>query len=277
MANALNAIPRNLASTMRFVLILREPVSRLLSWYNHELEDASSSSSVLQDHIRGQDFDEYARYEVAPRDSWLKTDNGVPLAHDKTASDLDVFRKMALRHQNVTRYPGMRASLRKVPVVVCDQPTFTKGVYLPFLLFFQYHKVFDRKQLMVVSMDQLVEQPKDMMRRITSHYGLPILTNMHRLIKTNERDSPNRVVQPRCETRDFLSNVYAPFNEQLYQKMHSDQSSNQAPSDEPTFPKFNVEKSVPCTHGKKALTAKDLGLASTKSAPRAPLDERSDP
>jgi hypothetical protein len=263
-ANVVNAMPRYLLPTLRFVLILREPVSRMLSWYNHELEDAMTGSSMTRSdvQVQGVSFDEYARAQCAPRDVW--TDNeGVGDVSDKSLSDIDAFRKMLYRHQNVSHFPGMKKSLRDVPVVVCDQPAFSKGVYITFLLFFNYHTWLSRKQLMVVSMDTLVEQPQEMMQRITSHYGLPILTNMHRLIKTNERDTPDRVVQPRCETRHFLEEVYAPFNERLYEKLAFDRSTSAAPEDEPAFAKFNTKKSVPCTHGKKALTARDLGMTSS--------------
>jgi hypothetical protein len=256
-ANIVNAMPHTLLPTVRFVLILREPVSRMLSWYNHELEDAKTASSMARSDVQGKPFDEYAHYQVAPRDKW-NNNYGVGDATDMSVSDLDTFHKMLMRHTNASHFPGMRQSLRTVPAMVSDQPSFSKGVYITFLLFFEYHSRLSRKQLMVVSMDTLVEQPQDMMRRITSHYGLPILTHMHRLIKTNERDSMDRVVQPQCKTRDFLQAAYAPFNEKLYEKLRHDYASKASPTDEPEFAKFDLEKSVPCTHGPRALTAADL-------------------
>jgi hypothetical protein len=272
-ANVVNALPHHLLPIVKFVLILREPVSRMLSWYNHELEDAEASSSVQRRNPASQQtFDEYARMAVAPRSSWTDF-NGVNDISDKSKGDLEIFKKVIMRRSNVTRFPAQSQGLRSVPSLPCDQPTFTKGVYLPFLTFFNLHSKLKRNQLMVVNMDTLIEKPKDMFKRITTHYGLPVLTHMHRLIKTNERDTLDRVVQPRCTTRDFLSAAYRPFNEKLYAQLKKDQDLGIAPSNEVEFRPFNVVKSVPCTHGAKALTARMLGHHGLEADADAPSEE----
>jgi hypothetical protein len=267
--NVVNAMPRRLLPVVRFVLILREPVSRMLSWYNHELEDAGSSESKqARSDINGMSFDQYAHFQVAPRSTWTDY-NGVSDVSNKSVTELALFRKVIMRRTNTTRFPNLNESLRGIPSLPYDQPAFSKGVYFQFLTFFKFHPLLSRQQLLVMNLDSLVDDPQSMMKRITSHFGMPILTNMKRLIKTNDRKTMDRVVQPRCITRDFLASAYAPFNAKLYGKLKMDRDGKRAPFQEPVFPEFDVTKSVPCTNGNKALLASDVADSDSSNSSKS--------
>jgi hypothetical protein len=261
LANLVNALPKNLLPVVRFVLILREPVSRILSWYNHEQEELSvhrPRGSIYQ-NLNFHDYTLLVTAQVRSNIS-LVSDmiTNASFLDNKWVSVLEKHgHSMMSRHFDRELYPDIPDELRTVSSLAADQPAFSKGVYVDFLTFFKMHPGLSRKQLLVISMDSLIDDPTEHMRLITTHYGLPVLTQMTRLLKTNERESPDRVVKPRCESRDLLAAAYRPYNAMLYQQLQHDRQSWQIPTNEPLFPEFDVEKSVACTEGPDEITAGD--------------------
>ena len=114
-----------------------------------------------------------------------------------------------------------------------------------------------RSQLLVLSFDALLSSPREALRRLTSHFGLPVLTSMATLPDENDYERSNKVVSIKCSTRDEAAAGYRPFNERLYRALQADRSSKLAPPIEPPFPQFDVAAAVKCNHVKE-LT---LGVA----------------
>ena len=118
----------------------------------------------------------------------------------------------------------------------------------------------------------------DSLRRLTQHFGLPILTQMDTLPEQNmSGDAPEKVIPSQratrrltehhtlttrhclrargpqvisilCATRERASSAYAPFNAALYDQLQSDRTYGLVPPLEPFFERFDNGR-IECNHG----------------------------
>ena len=183
----------NQAGTLKIIVILREPVSRELSLYNHLAFDCR----YLPD---------------AERNEWhtqVLRENGIIMSFDEFVRDKSI---PALGQEN-----GPGRSTRH-------------GLYAKHLS--KWFEVFDRKQILVLSYDELQHNPGKLQERIQSFLGFEIPGQLKR---SNSNDSPHKVQLPSREAKAMLLKVFAPFNEKLYQIL---EASPGPPMEQQPFPEF---------------------------------------
>ena len=183
----------NQMEAVKIIVILREPVSRELSLYNHLAFDCR-------------------RLRAADRSAW----HNQVVKEDGSVMSFDEF----VLHKSIPglgRETGPGRSTRH-------------GMYAIHLS--RWFKLFDRKQILVLSYHELQYHPENLQQRIQSFLGHPVPGALSR---SNSNDSQNKVNLPSCKAQETLLAVFAPMNEKLYQLLES----NPGPSmEQRPFPKF---------------------------------------
>ena len=181
------------AETVKVIVILREPVSRELSLYNHLAFDCR-------------------RLRAPDRNAWqnqvIKEDGSV-MSFDEFVLDKSI--------PALGKATGPGRSTRH-------------GLYATHLS--TWFKLFDRRQILVLSYDELQYHPENLQERIQTFLGCTVPGG---LCRSNSNDSHDKVRFPSCKAQETLLAVFAPINEKLYQLLES----NPGPSmEQRPFPKF---------------------------------------
>jgi len=172
-------------NNLKLICILREPISRELSWYNHKL------SVVLE----GKD-DEYA-YDIVHENSTIKT-------FDEYSNGL--AQKMKGTH------PG------------------SYSVYVAHLK--EWVKWFDRKNLLILSYDELVQEPSMVIQRIEKFLGTKLTGS---LPQANSQENPQKVKVVSSHAKEVLGSAFRDKNEELYRFIHDHPGP---PMEQNPFPRF---------------------------------------
>jgi hypothetical protein len=179
--------------TVKIIVILREPVSRELSLYNHLAFDCR-------------------RLPDAERTAWHKQaikENGYLMSFDEF-----VFEK----------------SIPAVGIETGPGQSTRHGMYATHMR--KWFKLFDRKQILVLSYDELLSHPEKFQERIQVFLGCSI---PGKLSRSNSNDSQHKVQVVSGEVTQALNAVFNPLNEELYRLM----KSNPGPSmEQRPFPRF---------------------------------------
>jgi len=170
---------------LKLICILREPISRELSWYNHKL------SKIL----RG-DKDEYA-FNIVHENSTINT-------FDEYSNELV---------QQIKKNPSRSYSL-----------------YVDHLK--EWVKWFDRKNLLILSYDELVQEPSMVIQRIEKFLGTKLTGSFPH---ANSKENPQKVKVASSHAKQVLGSVFNDKNEELYRfiQNHPGPSMEQKP-----FPQF---------------------------------------
>lgn len=169
----------NQADTLRIIAILREPASRELSLYNHLAFDCRN-------------------LPIEERTSWhdqVINADGTIMSFDEFVVETSI---PALRRDSG---PGMSTR---------------HSLYASHLL--KWFQLFDRKQILVLSYDELVFRPEALQDRIQQFLGCTFPVGLER---ANSNESDYKVKVPSPEARKVLDHVFAPLNEQLYMLLES--------------------------------------------------------
>lgn len=169
----------NQVHTVKIIVILREPVARELSLYNHLVFDCRN-------------------LEPAQLNSWheqVKKPDGSLMSFDEFINDVT----MPALATDESEDHGVGRSSRH-------------GLYATHLE--KWFDLFDREQILVLSYDELCKNPQKLKERIQSFVGRYI---PGKLRLANSNDSPHKILMPSGETRQLLEKVMAPHNERLYQ------------------------------------------------------------
>ena len=206
----------NLATLPRFVVVVREPVSRDFSSYRHQ-RHLNASWVPACSAVEHQTYESYAECNMA---SYYQAKSDKP--------DLVDFGKAD------GSYYGLWA-----------------GMYDAQLSLWVKH--FDRRQFFIIEMTALVRGAVDTVQRLGSFLrltadpaivgGVPfphVVSPGDLLHHTNVRKA---IV---CKTRDGLERIFQPWNEKLFRRMKEDQEFGRAPIEEPPFPE-SFESAL-CVH-----------------------------
>jgi hypothetical protein len=197
------AYPSHLASKARFVMILREPVSRMLSWYNHIILD-SDPRFRQQKSNQGQDISTF---------------------HEFAKSEWEAY--------NIEKHNPYNP--------------YGRGMYSKSLLHFADATAgLRRKQLLLLNFDTVVTDAAGILKALTTHFGVPILTHHSVLPDSNSHDAPSKVVSINCETQSMAENHFKPDLQHVYRLIEDAHEHGFAPHYEPHFPKFDLAESVHC-------------------------------
>jgi hypothetical protein len=188
---------------LKVILILREPVARELSWYNHKKD------MYFKD-----------QKHTDPRAFWL---NVVKDERNRTVYSFDEYVDEFLLQK--------QPSILKAKDFSC-RGTMCKSVYSIQLQ--QWFEWMPRDRMLILSYQELMTDPMISMKRIEDFLGLP---NKHHteFDKTNTHSHPNKTALPSCQTRNKLAAIFQPWNEELYDLLERNPGP---PMELRPFPKF---------------------------------------
>jgi len=183
----------NQVNTVKIIAIIREPVSRELSLYNHLAFDCRCLG-------------------VQERTGWH---NQVVMDDDSIMSFDEFVLEKSIPALLKSSGPGQSTR---------------HGLYEQHLR--KWFKLFNRKQILVLSYDELKAHPSKIQERIQSFLRYRISGVLRR---SNHSDSKDKVRDPSSKTKELLGGTFAPFNEELYKllDLHSGPPMEQQP-----FPRF---------------------------------------
>lgn len=219
---------------VRIVAILREPVSRDLSYYNmfkymwvqqgkpkHKVEDMGEIADLaLCKKTHG--FPSYAESIGCQMELW---NDCMECKHDCSAEDnIKAHKKCAYKNSDITK----------------KYSRVTDGMYYAQLE--KFETVFPRKHMMVVSFDGLIDHQAKYMQAIGKFMGVPNPHKVTKLPEDNDSDFSGKVHKPACSTAGNLHDVFRWWNEKLDTKMKRDKEEGKAPEDEPHFVPFSSPK-----------------------------------
>jgi len=260
-------LPSHWRPQLRFLMSIREPIARDLSWFNHRLSakargvpqpeytfcsvtnsSASFPTYAAEVHCREQELNEClvrARRRLAKAEAPAPRERGGQNDEDGAAnatSDAGRLAEFEWCADESVWSKSEHVDLRNRPV---ETPVLTWGMYLPQIRTFVRRAGVARGQLLVLSFERLVTNPHDALPRVTQFMGLPEMQDPT-LLHAHPTEGEHKVQTIRCETRAKLERVYADWNDMLFRGLHGDRQSGLAPPQEPPFDGFAFE--VPCDH-----------------------------
>ena len=180
---------------LKVMMILREPVSRELSWYNHK---ASTSGLWEEDVLKfNHSFDEY--------------------------TDEELLRKPTQFLDDGQCYGRICRSL------------YSK-------LISQWLQVIPRSQMLILSYQELKNDPGTFMKRIEDFLGLPPHKPNATFKRANVKSFAEKTFLPSCRSKNKLAGIFQPFNEELYALLRQNPGP---PMEQSPFPEFDVQGCIP--------------------------------
>ena len=182
----------------RFVVVVREPISRDVSWFNHFVlgkRRPRSGRPAMSLAAATRLYQEHAHGGLA---AWSKCSTGTASNESKVP----------------TTEQGAAAVFRR-----CSHTTtLSHGLYFAQLAV--WLSVGWRKDsIMLVSLDQIMSTPVELMRRVYGHFGLSSCSNMsgsipHSNDASVHSDTVVRAID--CETKRRLKGLFDPWNAMLF-------------------------------------------------------------
>jgi len=179
------------AHTVKIIVILREPISRELSLYNHLA---------------------FACRNFAPneRTTW----HNQVVNEDGSIMSFDDF-------------------ILQKSVPSLERESDQDRLYAKHLQ--KWFKLFDRGQILILSYDELQNQPKQLQERLETFLGCKIPGELPR---SNSKDSEHKVLLPTpaaSKAIETLRGIFTPLNEELYELLESNPGQNM---EQRPFPRF---------------------------------------
>lgn len=184
----------NQLHAVKIIVILREPVSRELSLYNHLVFDCK--------HLDLKERSEWSNQAINKQD-------GSIMSFDDFVQQVSI--------PALVREDGPGRSSRH-------------GLYAKHLR--KWFECFDRRQILVLSYDELEKDPNTVQGRIESFLERQIPGNLQR---SNSNDHSDKVSHPSEEAKKALLDVLKAENERLYQLLESQPGPTM---EQKPFPRF---------------------------------------
>ncbi len=197
------------AATVKILVVLRDPICRELSLYNHLAYDCRRLNSS----------------ELSGWHKQVTRTDGSIMSFDEFVCNVS----MPALATDESQDHGLGRSSRH-------------GLYANHLQ--DWFRLFDRNQILVLSYDELCNNPKKIQQRIQSFIGVSIPGD---ICLKNSNNNPQKVALPSCEARQSLQSFLKLHNERLYQLLeaHIGPHMEQRP-----FPRF------PCDEGVGSFTSR---------------------
>ncbi len=183
---------------LKVMMILREPVSRELSWYNHKAFNTKFTSGLWGGVLKSNhSFDEY--------------------------TDEVLLRKPIRLSKAGQCYGALCLSLY--------------STLIP-----QWLQVIPRSQMLILSYQELKNDPDTFMKRIEGFLGLPPHKPNATLKQANVKSFAEKSSFPSCRSKNKLAGIFQPFNEELYALLRQNPGP---PMEQSPFPEFDVQECIP--------------------------------
>ena len=239
------------AAQLRLVAVLREPVSRHLSWYNHRLSTSNIKLVAKEKRKENEAFWNVVKDRCGT--SFWKPREGMAPSHAMLAAcDLHRWRVGgcggASGGGNSSSAVDTACWLTQTQTWI-NFTWFVEGLYAPQIDY--WSTIWPRKQLLVLDFDTLLNR-KDAISRVLTFAGVNSGRGHTPTIPhSNEKPSACKAALVECATLHAMAPLIAPWNEALYTRLHADTLSGRAPSMEPPFKPF----ALPTKCERRALPA----------------------
>lgn len=178
---------------VRFVVVVREPVARDISYFNHFHADKGSSPALAA--WNGAVFEAYTRLGL---NAWKQCLMGLD----------------ATQRPKVTNVTSHAAYLR-----CAASSHLACGMYVAQLQ--SWWLLFEREQMLTLSLDQIFQRPAVAQRRVYRHLGLRSRAGLTGAFPSQGNNFASRVVTIDCSTKRALAALYAHWNEELVEAVPS--------------------------------------------------------
>ena len=173
----------------KFLLVVREPVSRDISFFNHKFANR-----------RKEKLYNIALYEEYTRRRLLAWQQCAINGSASIVSSIDVYERC--EHGN----------------------NLYSGMYWPQIS--NWERSFGKEQILVVSSDAMFNEPSIMLRQVYAHLGLESLSGFSaKFPHSNAQEFQGKVDSIDCATKQSLRDLYKEWN----QKLHDARPGLQAP------------------------------------------------
>jgi len=217
-----------LAKRAKFIIILREPVSRELSWYNHcahECRNQLQTKPICLSY---------------PSQAWN--------------SEMNRIRTFSEYMESVT--------LTNVHFVAEPDPTeqlcyreMNRGLYADILR--EWINLFDRQQILVLSQEELVSDEGSFLNHVNSFLGLNKYISDFHLKQVNIKDDGHKVKAILCSDQEKLNQIFDPLNEDLYRLLEAYPGP---PMEQRPFQTFKKRNCTEVDVSRRAETKSELRL-----------------
>jgi hypothetical protein len=228
----------------RFIIILREPVGRSFSWYNHLLNHCVPFMRNYLTTLKSRN-DKLRKENKNEKDGFVPLPINVQgLCNERHCKSL----RCSTTGQNATLLDDLRG-VESFKAFSEDEEHFPLHVGHYIRHINRWLEFFDRSQFFIVNFEDLVKDTPGTMRRMEVFLGL-------------EHGFSDSVTLPRdnvahvhtdldCKTRDSLYAEYAPDVEKLYEYMHKEElkslpQKDRKPASEPYFSTFPQLQDINC-------------------------------
>lgn len=178
----------NQVNTVKFVAILREPVSRELSLYNHLAYDCRRLNTSNPNDWHNQVLKDDDSSNIMSFDEFVQA---------KSIT--------ALKRSNDDGGPG-RSTRHSLYAIHLSK----------------WFETFDRNRILLLSYNELQQNPAKVQERIKQFLPhleeIPVMGNLK---YSNSNDNPYKVQSPSVEAKKMLLEVLEPHNEELYKLLES--------------------------------------------------------
>jgi len=205
---------------VKILMTLREPVAREVSRYNHY----RYKNKIAVQRLDGTawSFDEWTDHVLIP--CFMKDENGT-IYNNNNSTTVDTT--TTVNGDKIITQGGCPGNY---------------GHYSKHLK--EWFRHFDRSQILILSYDEMQRDPKSARSRIQKFLGdamlSPNVVNVE-LPKENVKNAPDKVRFPSCASHAKLRDIFAPWNEELYQLLSEEETlSSGNPLEERPFPKFRL-------------------------------------
>ena len=223
-----NLAGKNALDELKIIIVVREPVARELSLYNH-----------MSDDCRGDDLNKCKQWERGHMlKSHNKSDSGQALRTFPEYAD-HMFGDYVLDH-----LPTERQEL-------------LTGWYGD--KFEQWFHHFDRKQILVLSYSELKQDESSFLERVISFLNLDVDPTMIQSgTKTkNDHASSLKMELPPCDVQDRMAKMFKPSNDKFFDMM--DYGEEGPTMEQRPFPRFVLSN---CTSSTSTSSVSDSSLDS---------------
>lgn len=234
------AMPNSVIKSTNLIAILREPVSRDLSFFNMfkymwvqagspKHWDGSMGNENQLDKCMKHGLDgKFPTYEVSIGCQMRQWNECTKKAgcHGECNHEENLE-----AHKHCALYNGANSP---------DYSRLTDGMYFAQLR--KYEEVFPREHTMVLSFDGLIDHQAKYLEMIMKFSGLGSHHGINSLPKDNTASFKGKVSAPSCGTVDHLHDVFKFWNHALDEKMKKDHNQGKAPGHEPEFVAFGRPK-----------------------------------
>ena len=236
-------MPLSLQPHARFIVSLREPADRMLSWYNHKRRQryqVKTAASVPNSFciLEGGRANGQAAGHVQPDGSFF------PSFDEAAACRLVEWERMSEAHRNdiLPETTSIRGNIYSNPL--------TTGHYSTYLRMW-INGGWRRSQFLVLSFSELTRPGSDALTRVRAFAGVAPFAvdglpkeNAAGLMNENPGATQRRMC---CATWEQLKAHFAAPNRELYAQLAEDRRTAAAPPEERPFEPFDEEKEcTPC-------------------------------